>query len=68
MNVNHQSASARGDRITCTPDIAIRVKNGTAIISGTACSPDEKLRAESAVNAIGGVSKVYNLVKTSDDV
>jgi len=64
MNVDSHN-SARGERISCTPDLAILIKNGTAIISGTACSSKEKRDAEAAVYGIAGVSTVYNLVKTT---
>lgn len=51
------------DPILCESDIVIRVKNGVAVISGMACSINEKSEAEKAAKSISGVFQVYNLVK-----
>lgn len=45
-------------------DIAIRVKNGVAIITGTAGSLAEKHLAEKAAYTMVNADDVYNLVKT----
>ena len=67
MNTDNNTATAGGSRLSCNSEIAIRVKNGTAIISGFACSSDEKTQAEAAVHSMLGVSTVFNLIKTSAD-
>lgn len=64
MNIRKHTNPVRGERIQCRPDIAIRVKNGIAIMSGTVCSLAEKMRAEEAVYSMFGVMQVHNLVKT----
>lgn len=59
-----QNAMPKGSGISCLPEIAIYVKNGTAIISGTVCSNDDIVEAEDAVNLMSGIDRVFNLVKT----
>ncbi len=67
MTVSNKQIHATGKRISCSPDIAIRVKNGTAVISGTACTIEEVVQAENAVNLMSGIDRVFNMVKTSSD-
>ena len=44
-------------------ELEIQVKNGTAILSGKACSLEEIVQAENAVTSMSGVDRVFNLVK-----
>lgn len=44
-------------------DIAIRIKNGVAIITGTANTLAEKAQAERAAHTMVKASHVHNLVK-----
>ena len=43
--------------------IVIQIKNGVAILTGQACSVEERDHAESIVGQVCGVDKVYNLLK-----
>ncbi len=49
------------------PDFAIRVKNGVAVITGTAATITEKMRAEAVVSELSDVTQVHNLLKTCSD-
>ena len=44
--------------LLCSTEMEIQGKNGTAIISGTACSAEEIVQAENAVNSMSGVERV----------
>lgn len=65
MTAEQNLVPKAGECISCSPEIAIYVKNGTAIISGTVCSNDDILEAEDAVNLMSGIDRVFNLVKTN---
>lgn len=64
MKVEDNSMRIDGDNSFRTTDLEIHVKNGTAILSGTASSAEEVLQAENAVNSMSGVERVFNMVKT----
>ena len=64
MKVEENSMSLEGDNLFRTTELEIHVKNGTAIMSGTASSVEEVLQAENAVNSMSGVERVFNMVKT----
>ncbi len=63
MSIKHHKLYGLGERISCSSDLEIRVKNGRAIVSGTACSTNDIRQAEAVLYALPGVSKVYNLIK-----
>lgn len=44
-------------------DIKIKVKKGTVLLSGTVQSRDDRFRAEMAIETIGGVENIVNIIK-----
>lgn len=64
MTVQNNQISTTEEGPTCSSEIAIHLKNGTAVISGTACSNEEIVQAENAVNSLPGINHVFNLVFT----
>lgn len=67
MMTDRHNKFSNAQRASTSSDIAIRVKNGIAIITGTAATIAEKMRAEEAVYAMADVVHVHNLMKTTSD-
>lgn len=65
MTTENNLRPALVNRIACNPNIAIRIKNGTAVLSGWACSDEQKLQAEKAIKRVAGIDQVFNMVKTN---
>ncbi len=63
MKAEENTIPVQGDRLLRSTELEIQVKNGTAILSGTACSVEEIIQAENAVTSMSGVDRVFNRVK-----
>ena len=64
MRVQDRPNSTTEQGLTCSSDIAFQVKNGTAIVFGIACSNEDIVQAENAVNSMSGINHVFNLMTT----
>jgi len=49
---------------SCSVDVSIQIKNGTAVITGKVCSFEDKVKAETAVKHMPDIDRVINMVKT----
>ena len=63
MRAEENTLPDESDRLMRSTELEIQVKNGTAILSGKACSLEEIVQAENAVTSMSGVDRVFNLVK-----
>ncbi len=67
MAVRKNQMLTGGECISCSSDIAVHIKNRTAVITGIACTTDEITQAETAVNSLPNIERVFNLVTTEFD-